>query len=278
MNPGQIEWMRADDGTRLALHHWASSDARAVVFYIHGIQSHAGWLFETGPELAKRGVALFALDRRGSGKSDGPRGHVPSLDQLMTDYLNGVETVLKKMPHLPTTLVGQSFGGSVLAGLCATGRLRADRLVFCAPALGQQRRRHSLDTLEILRNRSGTSRSRVPLKDEDYTDDSACLDFMAADQLALREITEATKSTMVRLEDMYAQAGITIDIPTFFATPERDRIIDLVIAREWLLRLAGRFEETTFATDCHYIEFGGARRAYWDWLAACAIRGEGVAP
>lgn len=272
----QSAWISANDGTDLALHHWAGPDPRAAVFYIHGIQSHAGWLFETGPQLAKRGVALFALDRRGSGTSGGPRGHVPSLDDLMADYLSGIEIVRKRMPGVPITLIGQSFGGSILAGLCTTGRLTADRLVFCAPALGQQRRRHSVDSLDVLRNRSGSAMSRVPLKDEDYTDQQTYLSFMAVDSLMIREITEATKSTMIRLEDMYAQKGGVIDVPTFLVVPEHDRIIDLAIAREWLMRLAGQVEEREFATDCHYIEFSSARETYWEWLARCAIEAKGA--
>jgi alpha-beta hydrolase superfamily lysophospholipase len=62
------------DGTPLALHCWTpqpTSAVRGLLYYVHGIQSHAGWLFETGPELARRSVVTYALDRRGSGRSGG---------------------------------------------------------------------------------------------------------------------------------------------------------------------------------------------------------------
>ena len=271
MERAAIEWIRAVDGTELALHCWAPAKPRAALFYIHGIQSHAGWLFETGPQLAARDVAVLALDRRGSGRSGGERGHVGTLELLLSDYLMGIAAARQVIPDAPLVVLGQSLGGSVLAGLCTSGHLRAEALIFCAPALGQQRARHNSEKLGRLRECRGLTRSVVTLKDEDYTEDGGYLRFMSEDALMLREVTDSTRSTLVHLEDTYAETAATLRVPTFLAAPEHDPIIDLAVSRRWLGRLIGSYRETVFETKHHYIEFSRQRESYWDWLAACAI-------
>jgi alpha-beta hydrolase superfamily lysophospholipase len=271
MERAAIKWIRAVDGTELALHCWAPAKPRAALFYIHGIQSHAGWLFETGPQLAARDMAVVALDRRGSGRSGGERGHVATLELLLSDYLMGLKAARELIPDAPLAVLGQSLGGSILAGLCTSGQLRAEALIFCAPALGQQRARHDAAKLGRFRECRGLGRSAVTLKDEDYTEEEVYLRFMSADALMLREVTDSTRSTLVHLEDAYAETEATLRVPTFLAAPERDPIIDLAVARRWLGRLIGPYRETVFATTHHYIEFSRQQESYWDWLAACAI-------
>ena len=264
----------ATDGVALALHQWAQDGAGAAIFYIHGIQSHAGWLFETGPALARRGVSFFAADRRGSGRSGGMRGHLASSAQVFDDYLRCIARVRSLTGHLPLLVLGQSFGGSILAGLEASGPLRADALLFCAPALGQQRARHDHDRLVALRRRSGTALAPLSLEDGDYTGEERYLRFMAEDPLMLRSVTEATRATMVGIEDSYMEAREAPEnaVATFVAIPEDDPIIDLAAAGRVIARRYPGHVARRFATSWHYLEFTAIREAYWDWVAQCALR------
>ena len=271
--------LTASDGTELALHHWAPArPPAAAVFYVHGIQSHAGWLFETGPELAARGLAVFALDRRGSGTSGGPRGHLPSAAQIVEDYAEALTAVRAGTPDVPLTVVGQSFGGSILAALVTEGHTAGARLVFCAPALGQQRSRHgSGEALAALRSAGGLSTAPLTLADADYTDVTAYLDFMANDILMLRQVTASTRAVMVQLEDVYMRGG-TWDAdpsahPVHFVRPQHDAIIDLDTSWQVLTGLTRRATAVDFTDSAHYVEFSAARHRYWDWLAATATGG-----
>ncbi|MEU8976307.1 alpha/beta hydrolase [Streptomyces monashensis] len=271
--------LTASDGTELALHHWAPArPPAAAVFYVHGIQSHAGWLFETGPELAARGLAVYALERRGSGTSGGPRGHLLSAAQVLDDYANAVAVARARTPDVPLTLVGQSFGGSVLAALATQRRTADARLVFCAPALGQQRARHgSGEALAALRSAGGLGTAPLALADADYTDVTAYLDFMANDILMIRQVTSSTRSVMVQLEDAYMRGG-TWDAapaahPVHFVRPQQDAIIDLDTSWQVLSGLTRRAIAVDFTDSGHYVEFSAARHRYWDWLAATATGG-----
>lgn len=62
----------------LALHLWRPrGQVKGAVFYFHGLQSHAGWLWEVGPQFADNDIAFYVLDRRGSGISAGSRTSCP---------------------------------------------------------------------------------------------------------------------------------------------------------------------------------------------------------
>lgn len=260
--------LTAADGTALALHRWTTPGANSAVFYIHGIQSHAGWLFETGPELNARGIDVYALDRRGSGRSEGPRGHLPSADLVLDDYARALAAVAAQVGGPGPVVLGQSLGGSVLAALWCSRELPVRRLVLCAPALGQQRARHAPTALAERRGRAGTAPQPVGLADGDYTDLPRYRAFLAADPLMLREVTSAMQATLVHLEDLYVTGAPRTPLPVDLAVPAHDPIIDLWAARTTLQRLTSAVHEEVFATDRHYLEFTPARTAYWDWLAA----------
>jgi alpha-beta hydrolase superfamily lysophospholipase len=280
--PAQIHTIVADDGEQLALHHWpaagAGAGAGATLFYVHGLQSHAGWLFETGPELAARGVEVFVLDRRGSGASGGVRGHLESADQVLRDYGTAVLRARQLAGDRPLTVLGQSFGGSVLAALVTRALIGADHLVFCAPALGQQRARHasgSAPALAALRQDGGLGRVPVTLTDADYTDSQPFLDFMANDALMVRQITRSTRAAMVHLEDVYMRgprwAGLPTSTTVSFIRPEHDAIIDLEQAWRVLTSLTDRAVRLDVPDSRHYVEFSEGRSEYWDLVAAIAL-------
>ncbi|MEU8891921.1 alpha/beta fold hydrolase [Streptomyces sp. NPDC048442] len=258
----------------LAVHTWGHGPAELL--YVHGLQSHAGWLSEAGPELAARGVRLSVLDRRGSGRSTGQRGHLADAASVLDDYAAFLAEADAGATG-PLTVVGQSFGGSILAALLATGRVPAGaRIVLCAPALGQQRARLDEAARAQARQRTGTSYSAIRLHDEQYTDLPRYLRTMANDGLMVRMLTDSFRAAMIEIEDLYMTAGSGpwAAFPVHVALPQCDAIIDLDASRDAVARLAPHAHTERFATTSHYLEFTDVRRAYWDWLAEVARAGD----
>jgi alpha-beta hydrolase superfamily lysophospholipase len=274
-----VEWLHRGD-VRLAIHRWLPEAPRAVAFYIHGIQSHAGWLFETGAALATSDVAVYALDRRGSGKSGGSRGDVESLDILFSDYVQAIGAVRRRHPDLPLTLVGQSLGGGILAGLVTSGHAPYDALVFCAPALGQMRVKLSESERERVRANETTLPEPVLLKDADYTADPRYLAFMGNDELMLRTITGRTRKTLLELEELYMNGvGRWRAAPVAFASPRVDPIIRLDAARTAFGELTNeRGIMVEFPSQLHYLEFSPCRDRFWSWLIGYVRSGGYVNP
>ena len=58
---------------------------KAVVALIHGLGEHTGRYAHVGQAFTDSGYAIIGFDLRGHGKSDGARGHFPSLDAVMQD-------------------------------------------------------------------------------------------------------------------------------------------------------------------------------------------------
>ena len=259
-----------DAGQSVRVQRWGC-DASDRLFYIHGLQSHGGWLFETGAELASRGVCVEVLDRPGSGL---PRVPLPSssgdLLNLYQRWLTETEVAGRR------TVVGQSMGASVLAALVAERRVPEDfTIVLCAPALGQQRGRHTAAELDHFRGLSGPELMPVTLRDEDYPSLPEYLRWMANDAGMLRAITADFRRIMVELEDRILAAGSHPwqDRSVFVAVPAQDRIVNPFVAAQFLEALAPSAERTILATSDHYIEFSSARGAYWDWLARICTKG-----
>ncbi|WP_433386894.1 alpha/beta hydrolase [Micromonospora sp. KLBMP9576] len=262
---------RAD--VRLAVQRWGSGPADLL--YIHGLQSHGGWLAETGPALAGRGIRVSVPDRRGSGRSSGPRGHLADAATVLEDYAAHLADTVAA-GRAPITVVGQSFGGSILAALVATGRVPVGvRIVFCAPALGQQRARLDEAARERARHRTGTAYSVVGLDDRQYTNLPRYLRAMANDGLMVRMVTDSFRAVMIEIEDLYLRAGAEpwAGRPVHVVLPEQDPIIDLAASTQVLQELAPQARIHRLKTVYHYVEFTDVRQAYWDWLAGVTHAG-----
>jgi len=261
-------------GESLALHTWNDGRPDLIdLFYIHGLQSHAGWLVETGPALLERGVRLTALDRRGSGLSTGRRGHLDDARLALDDYASVLARVAGAADG-PITVIGQSFGASLLAAMVATGRVpKLTRIVLCAPALGQQRARMDDVTRDMVLRRGGDGVSVVEIEDEQYTSMPEYLRMMANDALMVRALTEGFRAAMVEVENLYVAAGTEpwSSHRVCVALPERDAIIDQQASLRMLETLAPHAQIRKFPTNSHYLEFTAVRAEYWDWLAEVTL-------
>lgn len=100
------------DGLEIRWQGWlGESEPRAVFFVVHGLAEHSERYGELVAHFNHLGVACYALDLRGHGRSAGRRVHVASF----ADYDRDVESVLAEVaerhPHLPIFFVGHSMGG-----------------------------------------------------------------------------------------------------------------------------------------------------------------------
>ena len=83
--------MREEDftglgGVRIHMRSWLPEGApRAVVAICHGVNSHGGQHAWTAEQLAARGFAVYAVDLRGRGKSEGERFFVEDVDEYVAD-------------------------------------------------------------------------------------------------------------------------------------------------------------------------------------------------
>ena len=70
----ESRFLTASDDVRLHHLYWSSrpSPPWAVLIFLHGIASHAGWFSETAAHLNEHGVAVYGPDRRGPAAAAAP--------------------------------------------------------------------------------------------------------------------------------------------------------------------------------------------------------------
>lgn len=124
------------DGTQLALTRWEPEGPPwAVIVAVHGFNDYANAFHFAGPWWAERGVATFAYDQRGYGRS--PRRGVWGDAELMAEDLRVITALVRaRYPGATVAVVGESMGGSVAIEAFASARPpAADRLVLLAPGV-----------------------------------------------------------------------------------------------------------------------------------------------
>jgi len=133
----QTDRQASAGGGDIHVQSWLpATTPRGVVVLVHGLAEHCGRYAELVGRLHARGLAVYALDHRGHGRSPGPRALIGRFDWLARDVATRVEAAHAAHPAVPLYLLGHSMGGAVaLASVLAQPRHVAG-LVLSAPAVG----------------------------------------------------------------------------------------------------------------------------------------------
>ena len=91
----------------------ATGRPRAAIVICHGVNSHGGQYLWSAGQLALAGFAIFSLDLRGRGRSDGERYFVDDVADYVADFATLIRLVKARNPGLPVFLLGHSAGGVV---------------------------------------------------------------------------------------------------------------------------------------------------------------------
>src|SRR5688572_942516 len=108
------ETMEGAGGLRIFARSWRpASRPRAVMLLIHGFNSHSGYYLWAAEQLLELGLAVYALDLRGRGKSDGERYYVEKFAEYQSDVDALVNLARSREPGLPLFMLGHSAGGVI---------------------------------------------------------------------------------------------------------------------------------------------------------------------
>lgn len=207
-NEGTVQ---STDGLNIFYQSWRPSTApRALVFIIHGFNSHSSYYTWVAKKLVDQNFVVYALDLRGRGRSDGERFYV----QKFSDYLNDVAAVMRvaksRDASLPVYILGHSAGGVVsclytlehqaeLAGLiCESFAFQVPAPDFALAVF--KGLAHVAPHAHVLR-----------LKNEDFSRDPAVVERMNNDPLIAHE----TQPTQTLAEMVRADERLKKEFPLF---------------------------------------------------------------
>ena len=108
------ERLQSADGTTIFMRSWRPQGAAdAVVVIVHGFNSHSGYYGWVADQLTASRLAVYALDLRGRGRSDGERYFIESFGEYLADVHAVVELARSREPGLPIFVLGHSAGGVI---------------------------------------------------------------------------------------------------------------------------------------------------------------------
>ena len=135
MNYTEMEW-KTKDNLKIVARYWKPETAlKGAVCLVHGLGEHIGRYTHVGKFFNAAGYAFFAADMRGHGKSQGQRGHTPSIDVLMEDISKLLEEAKTIVLDTPIFLYGHSLGGTLVLSYCARREPQIKGAIASGPLL-----------------------------------------------------------------------------------------------------------------------------------------------
>jgi alpha-beta hydrolase superfamily lysophospholipase len=194
-----------------------------VVVIVPGFNAHSEYYAWAAEHFVKSGLAVYAVDLRGRGKSAGERFYVDTFDAYVGDAAACLAVAEERYPGMPVFLLGHSAGGVVaclyalehqdqLAGLiCESFAFQTPAPDLALAALKGVA--HIAPHLHVLH-----------LKNEDFSRDPAAVERMNADPLIAHETQPAeTIAALVRGDEYLKQNFGRITLPVLILHGTADK-------------------------------------------------------
>ncbi len=248
----QEEFFTSAGGVRIHMRTWSPQRTpRAVIAICHGVNSHGGQYAWVATQLVSQGFAVFALDLRGRGKSEGVRFYVDDVADYVADLRGLILIAKQRHPGLPVYLLGHSAGGVVsciytLDHQDEISGFICESFAFQVPAPGLVL--SAIKGLSHIAPRLGV----LTLRMRDFTRDPVALAALEADPLTKGETQPAaTVSALVRADERLHDSFGQIMLPVLILHGTEDKAT-LCRGSEHFYARAGSADKTLKLYDGHY--------------------------
>jgi acylglycerol lipase len=228
---------------------WWHPSPHAVVILLHGLQSHAQWFADCADTLVERGLAVYAVDRHGSGSSPGERGDIARYSVWFEEVAKVVRLARAVHPSAPVHLVGHCFGANIALGCILTQRPAVRSLIMLTPGLHIRPDYTRQEKLQILLCGLARRQARFPVPQHDdlFTRDPDVLEWIHRDSLGARTLTAGCLLQINSMMMWLRRSVGSLRVPVLVLEALRDRISDNPRNRALLDRALG--------PDCRYVSF-----------------------
>ena len=202
-------------GLKIFTRSWRSptEKPRAVVVIVHGFNSHSGQYGWVAEQLVASGFAVYALDLRGRGQSEGERFYVQNFADYVNDLPSFVHQAKAKEPGLPVFVLGHSAGGVVSCVYALEHQTEISGLICESFAHQVPAPDVALSILKGLAHVAPHAHV-LKLKNEDFSRDPVAVAAMNNDPLIADEVQPTqTVAEMVRADERLKKEFPLITLP-----------------------------------------------------------------
>jgi len=180
------------DGLKLFGQSWQpENETNAVINLIHGIGEHSTRYTGMAEYYIERGIAIYAIDYRGHGKSEGKRGHTPSYENLMQDidlllnYSENDNNCTKRF------LYGHSLGGNLVINYVLHRKPNLTGLIASSPwlILGSDPPKWQMKMANIVKNILPALTQKTGFNKDDLSKNLKNIELYEKDDLVHDKIT-----------------------------------------------------------------------------------------
>jgi acylglycerol lipase len=238
---GKSRFREASDGEKLHYVTWvpATGKPSAVLLFLHGIASHAGWFAETAADLKEQGIAVYAMDRRGSGLSGGRRGHLSRFSRALDDIDDVGAAVRSEQEGVPLFLAASSWAAKLAIVYAWLRPAGLSGLLLLGPGLLPRVNLSTARRLAVLVGQVVAPKAHIaiPLTPALYTTTPHYLEFIRSDPLRLLTATTRFFWETGRLDRRRGRASANLDLPLLVLQGEADAMMDVPQTRAWFSQL-----------------------------------------
>jgi alpha-beta hydrolase superfamily lysophospholipase len=239
--------LQGPDGSRVRYRRWLpDGEVRATLQVVHGASEHSGRYSRLAGALTSRGLAVYAMDLRGHGRTaestgigrfgglgvDGVLGDVEALHLVMDERHPGVPRVL--LGHSMGSIIALSAAernGADLAGLALSGPIGvaphlADSVTALEEAVAAGAGDHALDALGAFNESFEPARTRFDWLSRDAVEvDAYIADPLSGDEVPLTAAYAAGVFALaVRAATPAAVAALPAGLPVLLLSGARDPV------------------------------------------------------
>ena len=212
-------------GLKIFTRSWRpEGKARGVVVLSHGFNSHSGYYLWVAEQLLASGLAVYALDYRGRGRSDGERYYVEKFSEYQGDLDMTVKLARSREPGLPIFILGHSAGGVIACNYVLDNQADIAGLICESFAYKVPAPDFALSVLKGLSHLAPHAHV-LKLKKEDFSRDPKVTRALLDDPLLADEVQPTkTVAEMVRADERLKRDFKLFTLPLLIIHGTKDTV------------------------------------------------------
>lgn len=132
-NHEEFYW-QSKPGQKIFAQAWVPAQVQGVVALVHGLGEHSGRYAHVARRFNEAGLAVFALDLPGHGRTEGKRG-VGSFEACFNEVDHLLGEARQRFPNQPIFLYGHSMGAAITLKYILARKPKISGAIITSPPL-----------------------------------------------------------------------------------------------------------------------------------------------